>query len=441
MVTPLQRKWQLWQVVLLMAVGSQFAEASEYQVPREALPTRSGYFPVNTATASRLFFAYYEAIDAIDAVSKTPVVLWLQGGPGCSGMIGNFGELGPWRVESDMKLHKNAYPWNKRYGVLFIDSPAGTGFSTAPSPDAITANEHDVARDLYEALVMFFTEDAYTSRPLYIAGESYAGKYVPALGYYILSNAQRLRLNTEPPLFELHGVAIGNGLTHPVVQVLTYGPTAFYMGLVDQEQQHLLDDLARKSVECILKEDWLGAVAARSKLMRNLHNWSGLATLEDIRKSADYFTFANSTEYLTAFVNMEAVKEALGADVNSTWSQCDDLVDEKMQVDIMKSTKWMVEALLQKLPVLLYQGQFDIQDGVASNEAWMQSIVWENIQSFWAAERKVWKEEGKLAGYVRTHGNLGHVVVAGAGHLVPADQNYRTQRMLEAWISGNLGSL
>jgi len=90
-----------------------------------------------------------------------------------------------------------------------------------------------------------------------------------------------------------------------------------------------------QSVECILKEDWLGAVAARSNLMVSLHNMSGLATLEDIRKSKDYFTYANNSEYLTAFVNIETVKEALGADANMTWSQCDDLVDEKMQVGLL----------------------------------------------------------------------------------------------------------
>ena len=113
-----------------------------------------------------------------------------------------------------------------------------------------------------------------------------------------------------------------------------------------------------------------------------------------------------------------------------------------MQADIMKSTKWMVEAILgARLPVLLYQGQWDIRDGVASNEAWMQDLEWENLKHFWASEREVWKEEGTLAGYIRTHENLGHVVVAGAGHLAPADQNLRTQRMIEAWISGKLGSL
>jgi vitellogenic carboxypeptidase-like protein len=107
----------------------------------------------------------------------------------------------------------------------------------------------------------------------------------------------------------------------------------------------------------------------------------------------------------------------------------------------MKSTKWMVEALIPQLPVLLYQGQFDIQDGVASSEAWMRTISWEHSPSFWASERRLWKEEGVLAGYIRTHQTLSHVVVAGAGHLAPADQNLRTQRMIEAWISGKLASL
>lgn len=446
MATPLRRKWELGQggvvkCLLLLMILQVRLVTGEYEIPPEALPTSSGYLHVNTATASSLFYTYYEALEATDELSMTPVILWLQGGPGCSGMIGNFGELGPWRVGEDMKLHKNSYPWNRLCGLLFIDSPAGTGFSKAPSPDAIATNQHDVARDLYEALAIFFSDSAYKGRPLHITGESYAGKYVPALGYYILSHAQQLRLKSEKPLFELQGVAIGNGLTHPIVQVPTYGSTAFYMGLIDQEQQRLLDDLARKSVDCILREDWLGAIAARSNLTSSLHKWSGLATLEDIRKSIDYFTSANGTDYLTAFVNTETVKEALGADVNITWSECDDLVDEKMQVDIMKSTKWMVEAVLPKLPVLLYQGQFDIQDGVASNEAWMRTVVWENVSTFWASERKLWKEEGKLAGYIRTHGNLAHVVVAGAGHLAPADQSLRTQRMIEAWISGKLGSL
>lgn len=90
-----------------------------------------------------------------------------------------------------------------------------------------------------------------------------------------------------------------------------------------------------QSKERILKKDWLGAVAARSNLTRILRAMSGLATLEDVRKSVDYFTDANGTDYLTAFVNLETVKKALGAHTNITWTQCSDLVDEKMQVGLV----------------------------------------------------------------------------------------------------------
>ncbi|XP_024389236.1 serine carboxypeptidase-like 50 [Physcomitrium patens] len=427
-------KWVVLVVILLQACLA----ACDYEMPSEALPTRSGYLDVNTATATSLFYAYYEALEPSDELLKTPVILWLQGGPGCSGLIGNFGELGPWRVAEDMKLEKNTAPWNRRFGLLFIDSPAGSGFSIAPSPDSIVTNQYHVARDLFRALELFFSDPDYKSRPLYITGESYGGKYVPALGYYVMAKSRRLLFKTEQPPYELRGIAIGNGLTHPIVQVQTYGATAYYMGLIDKEQQKVLDGLAKESKERILKKDWLGAVAARSNLTRILRAMSGLATLEDVRKSVDYFTDANGTDYLTAFVNLETVKKALGAHTNITWTQCSDLVDEKMQVDIMKSTKWMLEALLPQLPVLLYQGQWDIQDGVASSEAWMRTIAWRSSAAFWASERKLWKEEGKLAGYIRTLENLSHVVVAGAGHLAPSDQNLRTQRMIEAWIDGKL---
>ena len=75
MATPL---WKLGQVILLCMLQARFADTSEDQIPGEALPTRSGYLDVNTATASRLFYAYYEALEATDALSKTPVLLWLQ---------------------------------------------------------------------------------------------------------------------------------------------------------------------------------------------------------------------------------------------------------------------------------------------------------------------------------------------------------------------------
>lgn len=85
----------------------------------------------------------------------------------------------------------------------------------------------------------------------------------------------------------------------------------------------------------------------------------------------------------------------------------------------MKSTKWMVEAVLRAgYPVLLYQGMYDAKDGPACNEAWMRSIEWDHIKSFWDSERELWRVNRRLAGYWRRWKNLSHVVVHGAGHQV-----------------------
>lgn len=67
-------KWVVLVVILLQACLA----ACDYEMPSEALPTRSGYLDVNTATATSLFYAYYEALEPSDELLKTPVILWLQ---------------------------------------------------------------------------------------------------------------------------------------------------------------------------------------------------------------------------------------------------------------------------------------------------------------------------------------------------------------------------
>jgi len=153
-----------------------------------------------------------------------------------------------------------------------------------------------------------------------------------------------------------------------------------------------------------------------------------------MRRTIPYYTSENGTDYLAPFLNEPAVKEALKADVDTKWEDCSQAVGERMGEDVMKSTKWMVEALVRRRPVLLYQGQFDLQDGFVSTEGWISILDWEGLDDFLTSERRVWKVSNKLAGYVRSHSNLTHVVVVGAGHLVPADQNLHSQIMIESWV-------
>ncbi|KAL2620780.1 hypothetical protein R1flu_000985 [Riccia fluitans] len=413
-------------------------EGSKFEgIPDEALPTSSGYLTIDEAKGTKMFYVYYEATSPPGNLSETPIVLWLQGGPGCSGLLGNFFELGPWVIGADENFHPNPGAWNRVYGLLFLDNPVGTGFSIAPTPQDVPMSDEEVGRDLYIALTAFYAQNpGFQTRTLYVTGESYAGKYVPAVGYYTL-----LQQEKETPLFRLGGLAIGNGLTHPQAQIPAYAPAAYYMGLIDDSQRKLDEKLAEHVVKHIESGRFDLAHDARATLMRALYEQTGLATLLDIRRELDYYTYPDGSTWLSPVVNRKSTKLALGAELTITWEDCTDFVDLAFYNQTMQSTKYMVEYALTKLPVLLYQGQFDLQDGVASNEQWMRKIEWSGISDFWASERRVWENGGVTAGHVRTHGNLSHVVIVGAGHLVPADQGLRSQVMLEAWISGSLASL
>jgi len=117
--------------------------------------------------------------------------VWLNGGPGCSSMLGLFVEHGPKIVDgADSKNHykNNDYSWNKNANVLYIESPAGVGFSKAAENDMKT-NDLLQSKDLYTALSAWFDKfDDFKDNELYISGESYGGIYVPYLAYQVYQN-------------------------------------------------------------------------------------------------------------------------------------------------------------------------------------------------------------------------------------------------------------
>ncbi|CAI5995616.1 unnamed protein product [Closterium sp. NIES-65] len=92
---------------------------------------------------------FYWLVEAIGQPDSKPLLLWLNGGPGCSSVgCGLFEEVGPWRVASKAgaALLYNKYAWNR-------------------------------PKDNHAFLVGFVARHPrYAGREFYIAGESYAGK-------------------------------------------------------------------------------------------------------------------------------------------------------------------------------------------------------------------------------------------------------------------------
>lgn len=416
-------------------VGFHPAESSVGPaLPREAIPTKSGYLPVDHTRKSKLFYVYYEATDSPTPLEDTPWLLWLNGGPGCSSLIGCFYEIGPWWVLEDGSVQPNRGAWNRRYGVLFVDNPVGTGFSVAANDDDVPKDQETVAKHLDHALNYFVQlNPVFRSRPVILAGESYAGKYVPALAYHILYHPSPLRA-------QLLGIIVGNGLTDPCTQVQAYGDVLYAFGLLDQQQSMYVHETAADIVSLIDREEWVEAHTKRTSLCDWIEHTCGIKTMLDIRRSSRYHHSQDGTEYLAKFLNSPEVKSQLNVDKDALpWLSCRQSIRALMAQDTMKSTKWMVEAVLRKgMPILSYQGMYDVKDGPAGSEAWMRTLTWQHNELFWESERKLWIENGMLAGYIRNMKNLTHVVFVGAGHEVPADQPVNSQILIEKWINSQL---
>eukprot|EP00197_Chlamydomonas_leiostraca_P013626 CAMPEP_0202860512 /NCGR_PEP_ID=MMETSP1391-20130828/2179_1 /ASSEMBLY_ACC=CAM_ASM_000867 /TAXON_ID=1034604 /ORGANISM="Chlamydomonas leiostraca, Strain SAG 11-49" /LENGTH=416 /DNA_ID=CAMNT_0049539683 /DNA_START=7 /DNA_END=1253 /DNA_ORIENTATION=+ len=359
--------------------------AKNFAKPRK-WPDLTGYIPVTKDNASSLYYAYYEAYEP--SSSDTPIILWLQGGPGCASTFGGLYEIGPWLVTDDLTLVENEGSWARRAGLLLVDQPVGTGLSIAASDAAIPRDEMGMAAHLYTALQGFFARYRdLARRPLFIVGESYGGKYVPSIAHYVLQASQRkaggtrstklahtrqLPERTTPPVFNLRGIAVGNGLTEPRAQTLALAGAAWSAGLVSSAGRDALAQLALQVVGLIDAGKWDEAHVRREALRAALVNASGLGTVFDTRRVNEY----DPTQAVDRYLNLPEVREAMGARKGAPlpYTSCSEAVGRAMAGDTMRSVAHLLPDILAHLPVLLYQGQYDVLDGPASNTAWIEAM-------------------------------------------------------------------
>lgn len=168
-----------------------------------------------TLTSSRFF-------EARNKPKNAPLVLWLNGGPGCSSSTGLLFELGPCNIANDGKNTTfNPYSWTNDANVIFLDQPVNVGYSYAD--DGTTVSTSPVAgKDVYAFLELFLNRfPEYSKAPFHIAAESYGGTYAPNFATVIHQNNKQLGLVPNPSVkhINLESVILANGLSDPYIQM------------------------------------------------------------------------------------------------------------------------------------------------------------------------------------------------------------------------------
>ncbi|EEP78175.1 carboxypeptidase Y [Uncinocarpus reesii 1704] len=399
----------------------------------------SGYLDDNE-NDKHLFYWFFESRND---PKNDPVVLWLNGGPGCSSLTGLFFELGPASIDKNLKVIHNPYSWNSNASVIFLDQPVNVGFSYSGSSvsDTIAAG-----KDVYALLTLFFKQfPQYAKQDFHIAGESYAGHYIPAFASEILSHKNR-NIN-------LKSVLIGNGLTDPLTQYPHYRPMACgeggYPAVLDESSCRSMDNAlprCQSMIEsCYSSESaWVCVPASIycNNAMIGPYQRTGQNVYDVRTKCEDGSLCYTGLNYITQWLNQKPVMEALGAEVES-YDSCNMDINRNFLFhgDWMKPYHRLVPGLIEKLPVLIYAGDADFICNWLGNKAWTETLEWSGRAEFASAEMKNLtivdnKSKGKNIGQVKSHGNFTFMRLFGGGHMVPLDQPEASLEFFNRWLGG-----
>ncbi|AQZ09641.1 YBR139W [Zygosaccharomyces parabailii] len=386
---------------------------------------------------------FYWFFESRNDPEHDPLILWLNGGPGCSSFTGLLFELGPSSIGSDIKPINNPYSWNNNASVLFLEQPLGVGFSYGD--EKITTTKA-AGKDVYIFLELFFSKFPHLrSHDFHISGESYAGHYIPQIAHEIV-------VENPGRSFDLTSVLIGNGITDSLVQDDYYEPMACGQGgypavLTEEQCGQMSKDADRcrtlnrvcyttkSNIACIAAATFCDSVTlgVYEKTGRNFYDIRG--PCEDEGEMCYY-----GLRYVDDYMNLPEVQKALGSDVHN-YTGCSNQVGLGFMLtgDGAKPFQQFVAELLDmNIPVLLYAGDKDFICNWLGNRAWSDKLDWRYGDQYQQLPLKAWKSDvtGEEFGQVKNYGPLTFLRVYDAGHMVPYDQPEAALEMVNTWISG-----
>jgi carboxypeptidase C (cathepsin A) len=315
----------------------------------------AGPLPIAPGGAD-LFFWF---VESQNDPAHDPVLLWLNGGPGASSLIGMLMENGPYRLVKDptgaVRPVDHPESWNRCANYLVIDQPAGVGLSGISNPSLYAPNEQVQTYQLYQALQQFF--DLYASfrnNDFYIFGESFAGHYVPTLANAILDGNQNgyKRIN-------LKGIGVGDGWVDPLSLQATYADYAYAHGLIglpDKARAEQLYRECRVAVEASMPVPSAESDKVCQKVEDYIAKAAGGINVYDVRILGDY-DFSNVATYL----NYPEVRQALHvSEAALPWVDESPVVGSLLETGEQGSSSYLFPRLFEELRVLIYNGIYDM---------------------------------------------------------------------------------
>ncbi|XP_010251666.1 PREDICTED: serine carboxypeptidase-like 20 [Nelumbo nucifera] len=445
----------------------------------------SGYITIDESHGKNLF--YYFVVSERNP-SEDPVVLWLNGGPGCSSFDGFIYEHGPFNFEAGStprslpKLHLNPYSWSKVSNIIYLESPAGVGFSYSKNESDYKTGDLKTASDTHTFLLKWFGQyPEFLSNPFFIAGESYAGVYVPTLASEVVKGIN----SGSEPILNFKGYMVGNGVCDSEFDGNALVPFAHGMGLIS-------DDLYKEATDACQGNYWDQVNASCEDKLDEIDKDIGDLNIYDIlepcyhspettdnaagnirlpssfRKLGEterplavrkrmfgrawplrapvrdgyvptWPQLMNSgsvpctdDEVATSWLNNEEVRKAIHAEevLVVTWELCTYKINYYHDAGSM--IKYHRNLTSQGYRALIFSGDHDMCVPFTGTEAWTRSLGYKIID-----EWRPWTCNEQIAGYIQGYDkNITFLTIKGAGHTVPEYKPQEALAFYSRWLEG-----
>uniref|UniRef100_A0A0D3HG60 Carboxypeptidase n=1 Tax=Oryza barthii TaxID=65489 RepID=A0A0D3HG60_9ORYZ len=334
----------------------------------------SGYVTTDEYLGKALFYWFLEATDKPD---EKPLVLWLNGGPGCSSIgFGQAQELGPFLVKKDVaELELNPYAWNQAHGS-------------------------------YTFLIRWFQRfPQHKMKEFYIAGESYAGHYVPQLANVIVDQN---KIAPKENYINLKGIMIGNAYMDGDTDLLGIVDSAWHHALISDKlysdfQKFCNFSLVDLSKECNAAIDQFNA----------LYSIIDIYSLYTPRCELGYPNFNSSfaAQIGRTSSRFDFLKIPMGYDpcsqtnsINRAWNDSD--------MTVLPIVKKLTQSGLR---IWIYSGDTDARIPTTSTRYTLKKLGLP-IKEDWSP----WFHHKQVGGWSVVFDGLTFVTVRGAGHMVPS---------------------
>jgi carboxypeptidase C (cathepsin A) len=354
-------------------------------------------------------------------------------------------ENGPCHVMPGLKAVKNPFSWTNHANVIWLDQPAGTGFSYLLYEKDHLKDTIKASKDVLTFLKRWFkNHKQFQKNDFFIFGQGFTAHFVLGTGHAIQGHNMESREKIN-----FKGVGLGNGLVSPGLQMETY---VHYLkdnpyNITDFVTRYQMNEIAGGEVACKKfielcdrqpKECKTAKQACEmTYLVPPFHNSKNLL---DIRtKECKSQPYCYDFDPVTRFMQLKSTRKSLQVRRESAkWYPSNEKVHAAFSHEYTKDMSQFVAVLLSnKIRVLVYAGDADYTFNWLGCKKWTKKMEWHGSSHYDRDEDTVWLDpETKLdAGEWRSAHGLSFVRIYGAGRMTSLDKPRATAAMLKTWLS------